>query len=92
MPGLFALYRGMQKDLDEQRLRLQVETMANEVMRLQVLTDDQARELAKLRVELSTLRATQKALLDTSKRLSIQVQQLGGVPIVDVEGLGGMLA
>lgn len=91
LPGIYAMYRGMHKDLEEERIELQINALANEVQRLQVLTDDQAREISRLKVETATLRATQKALLESSKRLSQQVQQMGAVPVVDVDGLGGLL-
>ena len=92
LPGLAALYRGMHRDLEEQKVHLQVESLANEVQRLQVLTDDQARDIARLRVQVTTLQATQKGLMDMAKRLSQQVETLGQVPIVDIEKLSGILS
>lgn len=91
LPGLAALYRGLHRDVEEQNIRLQVQSMAMEIQRLQVLTDDQAREIARLRVEVGSLRSAQKSLMEMARRLSQQVQQNGQVPIVDIDSLGDLL-
>lgn len=92
IPGIYALYRGMHRDLEEVNMRLQLESHASEIRRLQVLTDDQAREIARLRVKVAGLTAGQDGVMDVARRLSKQVVDLGGVPFIDVNKMGDILS
>lgn len=91
-PGLAALYLGFHKDLAEKRTQLQVETMAAEIQRLQGQVDDQQREISRLRVQVGTLLAQQKGLMDVAKRLHQQLVDKGETPLVDIDKLSGLLS
>lgn len=91
-PGLVALYLSLRQDSEEKLMRLQVKTLADEVQRLQVLVDDKARELGQIELELKRMRAAQKVLIEYVKRLSVQVKQLGGVPVVDGDNIESIVS
>lgn len=85
------LYRRALREDESAQLKVQVNTMADEVMRLQKLVDQQQGEISKLQVEITKLRASQRGVLEMAKKLSLQIEGAGHTPIVDVDKLGELL-
>lgn len=92
LPGLYALYKGMHKDLEETNLRLQLESYANEIKRLQIKVDEQQRKINDLSLDVVNMRSTHRVLIENLKRLATQVKQRGDEPVVDVDALTQMLS
>lgn len=66
-------------------MELQIEKLSDEVVRLQILTDEQARKIAHLQVEVANLQNLQVSLFNMARALASQVRALGHEPVSDPE-------
>ena len=67
------LYRRALREDESAQLKVQVNTMADEVMRLQKLVDQQQGEISKLQVEITKLRASQRGVLKNQPLAALAV-------------------
>lgn len=86
-PGLYALYKGLHKDLEETNLHLQLESYANEIRRLQALVDEQQRKINEMMVQIASLRSKSSAIGKAAKRLAEQLRVQNVEPVVDADKL-----
>jgi len=87
LPGLVALYIGLHRDLEERNLKLQVESYAAEIRRLQGLVDQQQRKINDLEVLVANLRSKLSAIGKALKRLTEQLRTQNIEPAVDGDKL-----
>lgn len=91
LPGLYALYLGLRKDLEEDNTKLQLDSYANEIKRLQVLVDEQQRKINDLQVLVASLRSKLSALGKALKRLAAQLRAQGIDPAINADKLVDIL-
>lgn len=100
-PGLLAYRRALKED-ESVVLKVQVEKMADEIMRLQVLVDDQARKLSEMDLKMQAMERTHQMelvnaqgligmLFGALKRTVTQLVQAGIEPGVDLDAMGKLL-
>lgn len=91
LPGLYALYVSLHKDLEEENTKLQLESYANEIKRLQILVDEQQRRINELHVLIASLKSKLAAVGRSLKKLTMQLQKHNIEPIVDADKLVELL-
>lgn len=89
-PGLLAYHKYFSAP-DEELLELQVQKNGDEVMRLQILVDKQAVEIAKLQVEVANLQLKFESMATTAIQLADQIVADGKEPIVNPRRLAAIL-
>lgn len=87
LPGLYALYVGLHRDLDDENTKLQLESYANEIRRLQLLVDEQQRKINEMAVTIAALRSKLSAIGKAFKRLAGQLRKHNIEPALDADKL-----
>lgn len=91
LPGLYALYVSLHRDLEDKNLKLQVENYATEIRRLETLVDEQQRKINDMVVTIASLKSKLSALGKAFKRLSAQLKRHNIEPALDADKLVEML-
>lgn len=72
-------------------MRLQLESYANEIKRLQILVDEQQRKINEMGILIASLKSKLSAIGKVVKRLTEQLRVQNIEPVVDAEKLIEML-
>ena len=90
VPGLMAYRRALKED-ESILLRIQIDKLSDEIMRLQVKVDEQQRKINEMSVQIAGLKSKSDAIGRAAKRLAEQLRVQNIEPIVDADKLIEML-